>query len=204
MPTNENREKNGTEKNCQPLLMENIERFSKAFLDREIPCISKKPFLGVIEHVATKNNFNAFLKEYDDDSLIFNISLTNKDTYISSLNKRFANKGKKVLLASNEKRGHTFNLDYCEYYINIIKNILGDILWVNELTSREMRSFQKKCFGEMVFSPSIDIIKDGNVGLMKNFYCFVFHVPGFLYALFEKDKCQRTVFVETDVRPCEN
>lgn len=205
MPTNEIREKNVTKKNCQPLLIENIERLSRSILDRKIPSTSTTSFINGHKYSLTKNNFNAFLnnfnaflKEYDNDSLIFNISLTNKDAYISSLNKRFADGEKEVLLVSN-KKFYTYNIDYCEYYKNIIKSIPDNILWVNELTSRELRCFQKRCFGEIIFGPSINLIKDNNIRSIKNIDYYVLHVPGFLYTAFENDKCHRNALVLVDL-----
>ena len=199
LSTNEIQENKVIQNKCQPILMENIERLSRSNLDRKIPRMSMTGFLNAYEHDITINNFNAFLKEYDNDSLIFNISLTNKDTYISSLDKRFSDERKKVLLDNNEKEFFTYQLDYCKYYINIIKSIPDDVFWVNELTSRKLRCFQKKCFGEIIFSPSIKLIKDNDVGSMKNIDCFVLHVPGYLYTASEYYECHKNAFIDIDL-----
>lgn len=208
MPTNIIKEKNTIKNDFRPLRMEVIEGLSKRTLDREIPFVTTTSLIDVYKDIFTENGFNTFLKyfnlflkEYDNDTLIFNISLTSKNAYISSLNKRFASKENIAFCPSGE--GIISEFKYCEYYINIIKNIPNDMIWVNELTSRELRCFQKNCFGEIIFKSSINRIQDDliddNGMLMKNIDCYVLHVPGLLYTPFKKDKCQKINFVETDL-----
>ena len=92
-----------------------------------------------------------FLKEYDDNSLIFKISLANSENYVSSLRRRFGNKREKVFLDNDEntivgydkKKSHS----YYEYYINTINNITTRFksinFWISELTSKELMCLQK-------------------------------------------------------------
>lgn len=201
LPTNKIKEKNIIKNNFLTIKMEDIEVLSKRTLDREIPFISTTSIVDVYKEYVTENNFNtflknfnAFLKNYDNDSLIFNISLTNKNNYIRSLNERFASKKNKVLFIDD--KGKTRRVNYCEHYINSVKNMPNDMIWVNELTSRELRCFQKNCFGEIIFDSSTNTIKDD---LIKNRDCYVFHIPGLLYVLSKKDKCLKINFVQTDL-----
>lgn len=197
------------EKNIQPLLMENIESLSRRTLDREIPFIVKTTLVDVCKEIFTKNNFNTFLKnynlflkEYDNDTLIFNISLINKNDYISSLRKRFFKKRNTVVCLNNENTLDKFI--YFEYYIKIVKNIPNDMIWVNELTSRKLKCFRERCFGEIIFDSSIDRIEhvlrkiDGDI-LMKNIDCYVLHIPGLLYNYFKKDECQKANYIKMNL-----
>ena len=198
------------EKNIQPLLMETIEALSRRALDREIPLLLRENFVNVYKLIFTKDDFNAFLKnynlflkEYDNDTLIFNISLINKDDYILSLKKKFTDNRRNTVFPFNIKTG---KLDrskkYREYYINILKKISNDTIWVNEITSRKLRCFREKCLGEIVFDSSIDkieynLIKNDDDILMKNIDCYALCIPGLLYSYFENDEIQRINYART-------
>jgi hypothetical protein len=157
-------------------------------LDLKVPRLSSKDIIIKLDK-ETKNVFNMFLKEYDDDSLIFKISLTNSENYVSFLRRKFGtDKKKKIFLDDDEntivgydnKKGYS----YYEYYIDAINDMTtrfkSNRFWIIELTSRELMCLQKKCFGEIICDSTAESTKLDNHFDIKNIKCFAFHVPGIL------------------------
>jgi len=163
----------------QKTLMENVERYSMKLLDRLVPYFSQKIVVDKMKS-KTKNTFDRFLKEYDEDSIIFEISLVDKNNYCQSLLKRFNDnqkdkkKYRQVLVIRNNK------IDICpchEYYGSLIMSLKTiDIFWINELTTKDLYHPHKKCFGEIILSASIEKTNNIDTGIPW----IIFHIPGII------------------------